>query len=70
MTAGSLISFYSLMNYFLDPVQNIVGLQSSIQTAIVAADRLNDIMDLEKETGGTDTIDSINSISLKNVFFR
>ena len=70
MTAGSLLSFYSLMNYFLDPVQNIVGLQSSIQTAIVAADRLNDIMDLEKETGGTDTIDSINSISLKNVFFR
>lgn len=70
MSVGSLVTFYSLMTYFLTPIQNIVGLQGSLQTALVAADRLNDVMDLQKEVGGEDTLESIEKISFDDVSFR
>ena len=47
MTIGALIVFNSLLAYFLDPVKNLINLQPEMQTAIVAADRLGEILDLE-----------------------
>lgn len=49
MTMGALITFNSLLVYFLDPVKNLVNLQPQMQTAVVAADRLGEILDLEEE---------------------
>lgn len=49
MTLGTLITFNTLLGYFLTPVQNLVEIQSSLQTALVAADRLNDVLDLRTE---------------------
>ena len=49
MTIGALITFNSLLAYFLEPVKNLINLQPQMQTAIVAADRLDEIMDLEVE---------------------
>lgn len=49
MTMGSLITFNSLLAYFLDPVKNLINLQPQLQTAAVAADRLGEILDLEAE---------------------
>lgn len=49
MTVGCLVSFYALLQYFLDPVKNLINLQPTMQTAIVAAERLGDILDLELE---------------------
>ena len=49
MTIGSLITFNSLLVYFLDPVRNLINLQPQMQTAVVAADRLGEILDLEAE---------------------
>lgn len=49
MTIGSLITFNSLLVYFLDPVKNLINLQPQMQTAVVAADRLGEILDLEAE---------------------
>lgn len=49
MTVGSLITFNSLLVYFLDPVKNLIDLQPQMQTAVVAADRLGEILDLEVE---------------------
>lgn len=49
MTAGGLIAFNSLLVYFLDPIKNLINLQPQIQTAVVAADRLGEILDLEVE---------------------
>lgn len=49
MTIGSLITFSSLLVYFLDPIKNLINLQPQIQTAVVAADRLGEILDLEAE---------------------
>ena len=47
MTIGALIVFNSLLAYFLDPVKNLINLQPEMQTAVVAADRLGEILDLE-----------------------
>jgi len=49
MTIGALITFNSLLVYFLDPVKNLINLQPEMQTAVVAADRLGEILDLEVE---------------------
>mgnify|MGYP002292762868 FL=1 len=49
MTMGALITFNSLLVYFLDPIKNLINLQPQIQTAVVAADRLGEILDLEAE---------------------
>lgn len=49
MTMGALITFQSLLAYFLDPVKNLINLQPQMQMAVVAADRLGEILDLEAE---------------------
>lgn len=49
MTIGSLITFNALLVYFLDPIKNLIDLQPQLQTAIVASDRLGEILDLEVE---------------------
>lgn len=49
MTVGQLLVFNSLLAYFVDPVKNLINLQPMLQTAIVASDRLGEILDLEIE---------------------
>ena len=51
LTMGQLITFNSLLTYFLDPVKNLINLQPQMQTAVVAAERLGEILDLEAEKG-------------------
>lgn len=75
MTIGSLIAFNALLAYFLDPVKNLINLQPQIQTAVVAADRLGEILDLEAEKTDTENrklhSDSIaGDIEIKNLKFR
>lgn len=50
VSIGSLITFYALLSYFIEPIKNLIGLQPMIQTAIVAAERLNDILDINAES--------------------
>lgn len=70
MTIGSLITFNTLLSYFLTPVQNVVELQGSIQSAVVAADRLNDILALSvEEREGLDLPD-VDEIEFQDVDFR
>lgn len=49
MTMGQLITFNALLAYFLEPIQNLINLQPMMQTAVVAADRLGEILDLDPE---------------------
>jgi ABC-type bacteriocin transporter len=49
MTLGSLMAFNALLGYFLGPLKRMLGLQTSIQEALVAADRLGEVMELDKE---------------------
>lgn len=75
MTMGALITFYSLLAYFLDPVKNLIDLQPQMQTAVVAADRLGEILDLEAEKTEKEyrklAPDSLaGEIEIKNLNFR
>lgn len=71
MTIGSLITFNTLLSYFLTPVQNVVELQGSIQSAVVAADRLNDILSLSAENFEGKTLpENIEKIEFKDINFR
>ena len=49
ITPGELFSFYALIGYFTSPVASVIGMNKTIQNALIAADRLFEIMDLERE---------------------
>jgi len=49
LTIGQLLTFNALLAYFLTPIRNLIDLQLSMQTAIVSAERLAEILDLEIE---------------------
>jgi len=49
ITMGQLITFNALLIYFLNPVRNLINLQPMMQTAVVAAERLGEILDLDPE---------------------
>ncbi|MDU1905435.1 MAG: peptidase domain-containing ABC transporter [Dysgonomonas sp.] len=50
LTPGTLFSFYAILGYFTAPVASLVEANKTIQNAIIAADRLFEIMDLERES--------------------
>lgn len=75
MTIGALITFNSLLAYFLDPVKNLINLQPQMQTAVVAADRLGEILDLEaekteKESRKMAPLTLAGDIQIRNLDFR
>jgi len=73
ITPGELLSFYALIGYFTGPVSGLVGMNKTIQNALIAADRLFEIMDLERESDEnkvTLTREMVGDIEFKNVGFR
>ena len=72
ITPGELLSFYALIGYFTSPVSQLIGMNKSIQNALIASDRLFEIMDLEQEEL-TEKIDlapeQIGDITFNNVTF-
>ncbi|WP_330577598.1 peptidase domain-containing ABC transporter [Alkaliphilus serpentinus] len=75
LTAGQLIAFNALLAYFLEPIQNLINLQPMMQTAIVASDRLGEVLDLELEKKDDENQKIKPStlkgkIEIKNVDFR
>lgn len=50
MTPGKLFSFYAIIGYFTSPIGKLVEANKIIQNAMIAADRLFEIMDLERES--------------------
>lgn len=49
ITAGELLSFYALIGYLTGPISSLVNANKTIQSALIASDRLFEIMDLERE---------------------
>ena len=49
ISMGQLMSFNALLAYFIEPVARLINLQPQLQEAIVASDRLGEILDLELE---------------------
>ncbi|QTE22439.1 peptidase domain-containing ABC transporter [Polaribacter cellanae] len=73
ITPGELLSFYAIIGYFMNPVASLIGANKQIQNALIAADRLFEIMDLEREENTEKVVlkkEKINDIEFKNVAFR
>ena len=52
LTIGQLMFFYSLLGYLLEPLERLASVNLKIQDALVAVDRLYQVMDLEVEPLG------------------
>ncbi len=73
ITPGELLSFYAIIGYFTGPITSLITANKTIQNALIAADRLFEIMDLEREETDNKfklTKDKIGDIKFKNVKFR
>jgi ABC-type bacteriocin transporter len=73
LSPGELLSFYALIGYFTGPAMSLIGANRSMQDALIAADRLFEIMDLEQEETGnkvTLTPDLVGNVVFQNVSFR
>lgn len=74
LTPGTLMVFYSLISYVISPIGSLISSNQTIQDALIAADRLFQIMDLEREQDDSQKIelrkDMIGDIVFENVSFR
>jgi ATP-binding cassette subfamily B protein len=73
LTIGELMFFYTLLGYMLDPLQRLATVDLQIQDALVAVDRLFQVMDLETESSGKQkaAFEGVGeAIELRNVGFR
>ncbi len=73
ITIGELLSFYAIIGYFTGPIGRLVGANVQIQNALIAADRLFEIMDLENEGQKQTTTLSkaqLGDIVFDNIHFR
>jgi ATP-binding cassette, subfamily C, bacteriocin exporter len=74
VNAGELLSFYALIGYFTGPATSLIGANKNIQDALIAADRLFEIIDLETESTNESKVDLtsalIGDIQFHNVSFR
>jgi ATP-binding cassette subfamily B protein len=73
ITPGELMSFYALTGYLTTPISSLIGMNKTIQNALIAADRLFEIMDLEVESSDeTFPIKrgDIGDVCFKEVSFR
>lgn len=73
LSPGELLSFYAITGYFTGPVSSLISSNRTIQNAIIAADRLFEIMDLEREDSENKYAlkkTSLGNINFKNITFR
>ncbi|MDD3687691.1 MAG: peptidase domain-containing ABC transporter [Bacteroidales bacterium] len=72
ITPGELLSFYAIIGYFMGPISGLIGANKSIQNALIAADRLFEIMDLEREATDSKVElkrEDIGDIKFENIKF-
>jgi len=73
ISPGELLSFYTLIGYFTGPVSSFVGMNKTVQDAIIASDRLFEIMDMEQENEGHKFVlerSNLGNIRFVDVSFR
>ena len=56
ISVGQLITFNTLLSYFTNPLENIINLQTKLQSAKVANNRLNEVYLVESEFKNTQTL--------------
>ena len=56
ISVGQLITFNTLLSYFTNPLENIINLQTKLQSAKVANNRLNEVYLVKSEFKNTQTL--------------
>jgi ATP-binding cassette subfamily B protein len=69
LSPGELLSFYTLAAFFTIPIQSLVSANKPMQDALIAADRLFEIIDLETEAGDKEQI-CIHKLPMGDVVFE
>ncbi len=57
LTPGELMSFYALLGYLTAPVASLITANQAVQDALIATDRLFEILDLELADEGSATLE-------------
>lgn len=74
LTIGQLMFFHTLLGYLLDPLVHLASVNLQLQDALVAVDRLYQVLDVELEQPGAEkklVFGGIkNAIELKDVCFK
>lgn len=70
ISLGTLISFESLVQFFVTPIKNLINVQVTIHNLIIIINRLNDVLDVEIEDERSEQVLGIdNQITLNNIEF-
>lgn len=71
ISVGSLIAYYSMIGFFMEPLSQLSSMQSEIQSAKISSDRLNDIIELEQDKDSGEIFYGLDeAISIENIDFR
>jgi len=74
LSPGELLSFYALIGYFTSPALSLISANKDMQDALIAADRLFEIIDLETEADKEEKIrltpQLLGDIRFNKVCFR
>ncbi|WKK66004.1 peptidase domain-containing ABC transporter [Lutimonas zeaxanthinifaciens] len=73
LSAGEMFSFYAIIGYFTGPAAALISSNKTIQNALIASDRLFEILDLENEyqtNGLSFEIEKIEKITFTDVSFH
>lgn len=62
MSIGELMAFNALLSYFIDPLQNIINLQPTLQAANVAQNRLNEVYLVQSEFKDKTAINDVHNL--------
>lgn len=72
LSPGTLMSFYALAGFLTAPITRLLGMNRTLQDALIASDRLFEIMDLAVEEGATPRggVPPGGSVELRGITFR
>ena len=62
MSLGQLITYNTLLYYFTNPLENIINLQTKLQTAQVANSRLNEVYLVKSEFEGQKMVEDLSMV--------
>ncbi len=74
MSVGQLMTYNALLGYFVNPLQNVINLQTKLQSARVANNRLNEVYlvksEFEKKRPINKVKQLVGNISFKNIEYQ
>lgn len=74
MSLGQLITYNTLLVYFTNPLENIINLQTKLQTAQVANNRLNEVYLVASEFEEKKTVEDLSlmkgEMTFKQVYYK